>query len=73
MTNSVSEQNFNDDAVIREYYNMLRDLTEVSCNQYISAKSSYEALWTEFDDFFADFAKSSNYMSFIPYNLSCID
>ena len=69
----MSEQNFNDDVVIKKYYDTLRELTSISCDQYLSAKSSYEALWTEFDDFFVDFAKSSNYRMFIPYNLSCID
>lgn len=30
-------------------------------------------MWTEFDTFFADYAKGSDYMLFIPYNIDEID
>ena len=73
LTNNVSEQDFNNDTVIQSYYDTLRQLTTISCDTYVPAKSSYEALWTEFDSFFVDFAKSSNYRSYIPDNIKRID
>lgn len=48
-------------------------VNDISCNEYISAKSQYEALWTEFESFFADYAKGSDYRSYVPYNIASIN
>ena len=37
------------------------------------AKSQYEALWTEFESFFTDYSKGSDYRLYVPYNLNSID
>ena len=73
LNNDVSEQSFAGDAIIKSYYVILQQLNAISCNEYITAKSSYEALWTEFENFFTDFAKDGNYRSYIPDNIYRID
>jgi len=39
----------------------------------VSAKSQYEAMWTDFDTFFSDYSRGSDYKSFIPINLALVD
>ena len=58
---------------MKRYYDILSELNVVSGEVYMPAKSQYEALWTEFESFFAGYSKGSDYRSYVPYNLSSID
>lgn len=58
---------------MKRYYSILSELNVVSDEVYISAKSQYEALWTEFESFFTDYSKGSDYRLYVPHNLISID
>ena len=73
LNTNVSDQQFTGDSVMKRYYSILSELNVVSDEVYISAKSQYEALWTEFESFFIDYSKGSDYRLYVPHNLISID
>ena len=73
LNTQVSDQNFNGDNVMKKYYQILSNVNDISCNKYISAKSQYEALWTQFNSFFDEYSRGADYKLFIPSNIQSID
>lgn len=72
LATKISDAQFSQDNVLNAYNTALSSLAQVSA-QYIPEKNEYESLWTLFDDFFADYPKTSDYRLFIPSNISAID